>query len=145
MITMRTTTTATQTFANALVNTGDNKYKLSKLFFPIDDISPIQVEITYNSTSNATEPRVWYWIKGGFYEFQPFQLFELRSLFLATPSWRKSLSLVLPNNCFAENNKTNSNKAHTTIQYNGSIDNLHSHNFLYTWFGYCCASYGKQK
>ena len=114
MITMRTMTTATlatQTFANALVNTGDNKYKLSKLFFPIDDIPPIQVEITYNSTSNATEPRVWYWIKGGFYEFQPFKLFELRSLFLATPSWRKSLSLVLPNNCFAENNKTNSNKA----------------------------------
>ena len=32
-----------------------------------------------------------------------------------------------------------------TLQYNGSIDNLHSHNFLYTWFGYCCASYGKQK
>ena len=60
MITMRTTTTATlaiyQTFANALVNTGDNKYKLSKLFFPIDDIPPIQVEITYNSTSNVTEP-----------------------------------------------------------------------------------------
>ena len=102
--------TCYQTFVNALVNTGDNKYKLSKLFFPIDDISPIQVEIIYNSTSNATEPRVWYWIKGGFYEFQPFQLFELRSLFLATPSWRKSLSLVLPNNCFADYNKTISNK-----------------------------------
>ena len=56
MITMRTTTLATQTFANALVNMGDNKYKLSKLFFPIDDIPPIQVEITYNSTSNVTEP-----------------------------------------------------------------------------------------
>ena len=97
----------TQTFANALVNTGDNKYKLSKIFFPLDDIPPIQVEITYNSTSNATEPRVWYWIKGG---FQPFQLFELRSLFLATPSWRKSLSLVLPNNCFADYNKTNNKK-----------------------------------
>ena len=91
--------TCYQTFANALVNTRDNKYKLSKLFFQIDDIPPIQVEITYNSTSNATEPRVWYWIKGGF------QLFELRSLFLATPSWRKSLSLVLPNNCFADYNK----------------------------------------
>ena len=24
------------------------------------------------------------------------------------------------------------NKSHTPIQYNGSIDNLHSHNFLYT-------------
>ena len=64
--------TCYQTFVNALVNTGDNKYKLSKLFFPIDDI---QVEITYNSTSNATEPRVWYWIK----DFMSFKLFSCLS------------------------------------------------------------------
>ena len=103
--------TCYQTFANALLNTGDNKYKLSRVFFPIDNVPPVQVEITYNSTSNTTEPRIWYWLKGAFFIIQPLELFEFRSLFFSVPSWYKeSITLALPDNCFSDNNKTNNNK-----------------------------------
>ena len=34
-----------QTFADALINTGDNKYLLSKTFFPIDSAPPAEVKL----------------------------------------------------------------------------------------------------
>ena len=92
--------TCYQTLANALVNTGDNKYQLSGMFFPIDAVTPVQVEVTYISISNVTA-RKMYWLKGGFYVFQPVELILYRSLFFSPPSWRKeSITLELPDQCF---------------------------------------------
>ena len=108
--------TCYQTFVNALVNTGDNKYKLSKLFFPIDDIPPIQVEITYNSIHLMQLNRECG--TGLREDFMSFNLFSCLSFVHSSwqlRSWRKSLSLVLPNNCFADYNKTNSNKAFFSV------------------------------
>ena len=53
--------TCYQTLVNAMLNTDDNKYNLSKRFFPLDATSPVVVEVTYHfkgcnvSSSNATD------------------------------------------------------------------------------------------
>ena len=112
--------TCFQTFANALVNSGDNKYRISSVFFPIDNISPVQVKVTYISTSDATGRKIWYWLNGGFYIFQPLELFEFRSLFFSPPAWNKeSVTILLPDNCFANNNvnETDNNSNNIFFQY----------------------------
>ena len=106
--------TCYQTLANALVNTGDNKYQLSDVFFPIDAVAPVQVEVTYISISNVTD-RKMYWLKGGFYVFQPLELIVYRSLFFSPPSWRKeSITLELPDQCFDKSNKSDKYFQHVT-------------------------------
>ena len=94
--------TCYQTLANALINTGDNKYLLSETFFPIDGAPPVQVEVTYVSkTSNLTNAKKWYWLMGGYYLIQPLELLLYRSLFFSTPKWReRSVTLLLPEECF---------------------------------------------
>ena len=93
--------TCYQTLANALINTGDNKYRLSETFFPITDVPPVQVEVTYNGSYDLMNASVWYWLKGGFYVFQPLELFIYRSLYFSPPTWRKgNVTLELPDQCF---------------------------------------------
>ena len=95
--------TCYQTFANALVNTADNKFRMSKAFFPIFRVKPVEVETTYRSTSNETQ-KLWYWLMGGYYVFQPLELFIYRSLLFSPPTWRQeTLTVYLPDECFSDN------------------------------------------
>ena len=104
--------TCFQTLANALINTGDNKYQLSNAFFPTTDVSPTQVTVTYVSLSNDSNNTIeekWYWLNGGFYVYQPLQIFFYRSLLFSPPAWRRrSVTLYLPVNCLltGKNNET---------------------------------------
>ena len=113
--------TCYQTFANALVNTGDNKYRLSRAFFPIENAASVQVKVTYSSTSNETDPVTYFWIMGGFYVIQPLEVFLYRSLFFSPPTYRKeSVTVVLPNECFnglAESNGTVSKELQDFFEY----------------------------
>ena len=105
--------TCYQTFANALINTADNKYHLSEAFLTIGAVPPVQVEVTYSRmstdimTDESNDTRAWYWVKGGFYVFQPLELFLYRSIFFSPPTWRQdSLKLMLPDQCFVESNQS---------------------------------------
>ena len=90
-----------QTFANALINTADNKYLISRTFFPINSAVPVQVEVTYQSNSGTTEPKTLFWVMGGFYVFRPLDVFLYRSLFFSPPIYRKeSVIVTLPDECF---------------------------------------------
>ena len=89
-----------QTFANALVNTADNKYILSRAFFPINNAPSVQVEITYRSNGTGRSLR-YFWVMGGFFIFQPLDLFLYRSLFFSLPTYRKkAINVTLPHQCF---------------------------------------------
>ena len=109
--------TCYQTFANALVNTEDNKYLLSNAFFPIDATPPVRVEVTYVSSSNNQSKQTWHWLMGGFYVFQPLELFLHRSLFFSHPIWRtKAVTLTLPDICFGNSSK-NDTEPDTFFKY----------------------------
>ena len=45
--------TCYETFANALVNSGNNLYEISKAFFPIDQVAPVEVDVTYQSMNGS--------------------------------------------------------------------------------------------
>ena len=96
--------TCYQTLANALINTGDNKYQLSETFFPIDGAPPVQVEVTYVSKTSSiltNTTKKWYWLMGGYYLIQPLELLLYRSLFFSTPKWReRNVTLLLPEECY---------------------------------------------
>ena len=112
-----------QTLANALMNTGDNKYRLGQSFFPDNEVTSIQVRVEYVSNSispcNTTNARKicqhekekvanratrWYWLVGGFYIYQPLELFLHRSLLFSPPPWRKKcIVLCLPDECINHN------------------------------------------
>lgn len=90
-----------QTFADALINTGDNKYLLSKTFFPTDFAPPAEVQVTYMSDNNKTKNITFFWLIGGFYAFQPTYIFLYRSLYFSAPIYRqKCVVLTLPDDCF---------------------------------------------
>jgi len=99
--------TCYQTLANALIDTDDNRYSLSRAFFPPDTATPVVVKVTYHfkecdtSTSDATDcDRIWYWTVGTFYLYQPLEVFVYRSLFFSSPAVsQSSLELNLPNEC----------------------------------------------
>ena len=97
--------TCYQTLANALIDTDDNKYSLSRGFFPPDTSTPALIKITYHfkecDTSSATDcDRIWYWTMGTFYLYQPLEVFVYRSLFFSSPAVRQSsLELNLPDEC----------------------------------------------
>ena len=93
--------TCYQTFANALINTADNKYRLSRAFFPISAASPVQVDVSYLRKSDEAEVEKFFWLMGGFYVFQPLDVFIYRSLLFSPPNFRKDyVSVVLPDECF---------------------------------------------
>ena len=95
--------TCYQTLANALVKTEDNKYNLSRTFFPINAPPPVQVKVMYVKSSDKMIQSTWYWLMGGFYVFQPLELFLYRSLFFSPPSLRRgSVTLILPDECFGK-------------------------------------------
>ena len=118
--------TCYQTLANALINTGDNKYRLGRSFSPDNAVTPVEVRVEYVPESQCnteifceadetphTEPCTpdeedqprngttrWYWLAEEFYAFQPLNLLEIRSLFFSPPSWRKEcVVLCLPDEC----------------------------------------------
>jgi hypothetical protein len=109
--------TCYQTLANALLNTGDNKYQLSKAFFPDDAVPPVEVRAVYmpetkctnSSTANCSDIKqpsddnttsTWYWVTGEFFIYQPLQIFAYRSLYFSPPSWRQEcVVLCLPEQC----------------------------------------------
>ena len=109
-----------QTLANALMDTGDNKYQLSQGFFPDNAATPVQVQIEYvpqsqyNSTVHycksdelfvANGSITWYWLAGEFLIHQPLHLLLYRSLFLSPPLWRRQcVVLFLPDQCLNEAN-----------------------------------------
>lgn len=99
--------TCYQTLVNAMLNTDDNKYDLSRGFFPPDSTPPVVVRVKYHfkgcnvSRSNATHcDTVWYWTQGTFYIYQPLEIFMFRSLFFSPINSRQdSLDLNLPDEC----------------------------------------------
>jgi hypothetical protein len=104
--------TCYQTLANALINTGDNKYELSRRFFPDDQAAPIEVRVEYSPVSQSDSQSInkfarngsiiWYWLAGEFYVFQPLKLFLYRSLFFSPPFWRsQKVTLDIPENCLS--------------------------------------------
>lgn len=105
-----------QTLANYLVNTGDNKYYLRKVFYPLEKAAPVFVTViyqyiyadtnnTYNTTtniyiSNISNTSIWYWSAGGFYFLQPLRVFQFTSLLFGNPELRNSeLNVTLPAEC----------------------------------------------
>lgn len=93
--------TCYQTFANALINTADNKYRLSRAFFPIDDAPSVQVKVTYQTNVTVPRSKVYFWIVGAFFIFQPLDVFLYRSLLFSLPIYRsESLTIILPDTCF---------------------------------------------
>ena len=100
--------TCYQTFANALVDTGDNKYRLSRAFFPTMNAAAVHVKVTYRSDSNTTDPKTYFWIMGGFYLIQPLNVFLYRSLFFSPPSYRQgTVTVILPDECFGDTTESN--------------------------------------
>lgn len=99
--------TCYQTLANAMLNTDDNKYNLSRGFFPPDAAPPVVVKVTYrfkgcnvSSSKGSHCEKVWYWTQGSFYIYQPLKIFMFRSLFFSPISVRQdSLYLNLPEEC----------------------------------------------
>ena len=94
--------TCYQTLANSLINTGNNKYNLSRGFFPPDAVPPVLVKVTYhfNNCSNCSS-KTWYWTAGTFYIYQPLEVFVFRSLFFSPISIRQgAVELQLPEECF---------------------------------------------
>ena len=97
--------TCYQTLANAIINTKDNKYKLSVTFFPSKAAPPVQVEISFNTCSN---PKKWYWLRGGYYVFLPIQLLMYHSLFFSPSDLRHdSVTLELPEKCYNQTTRKN--------------------------------------
>ena len=122
--------TCYQTLANALINTGDNKYQLGRSFFPADSVTPVEVRVEYVPESQCNTENIscdsdetphtkpctsyeedqprndttrWYWLAGEFYAFQPLNLFLFRSLFFSPPAWRKEcVVLCLPDECLSD-------------------------------------------
>ena len=108
--------TCYQTLANALMNTADNKYNLSKAFFPHDAVPPVEVRVVYKSTSQCNKTNycdkeqgpddnttsIWYWLVGEIYTFVPMEIFVTRSLFFSPPAWRQEcVVLCLPDECLS--------------------------------------------
>ena len=106
--------TCYQTLANALLNTGDNKYQLGRAFFPDDAVPPLEVRAVYkpatqcNTTHNCDSDlddnitNTWYWLTGKFYIYQHLDIFLYRSLFFSPPRWRqKCVILCLPDQCLS--------------------------------------------
>ena len=113
--------TCFQTLANALMDTEDNKYRLSNGFFPDNAATPIQVRVEYipksqcNTTNKCKSERHsvgndstrWYWLVGEFYIYQPVHLFLYRSLFFSPPAWRtQCIVLCLPKECIDKKAET---------------------------------------
>ena len=104
--------TCFQTLANALINTGDNKYNITNAFFPTDEVPPIEVAVTYipfndsNTENMSVKETKWYWLMGGFYVYQPLKIFFLRSLLFSPSAWRMgSVSVYLPYQCFTNDSQ----------------------------------------
>ena len=88
------------TLSDSLVNMHNNKYKLRRMFYPLERSSPVFVTVTYQYNDSSVPNKTWYWSAGVFYFIQPLQVFQFTSLFFGNPSWRSSnLTLILPAQC----------------------------------------------
>ena len=129
--------TCYQTLANALLNSGDNKYQLGRAFFPEDADPPVVVKAVYvmknvqdsqceqplddntsctcadaNTTptcADANTTNTWYWLAGEMYIYQAMEIFSYRSLFFSPPKWRQEcVVLCLPEPCLPMNDSSTS-------------------------------------
>ena len=88
------------TLADSLVNMRNNKYKLRRMFYPLERSSPVFVTVTYQFNDSSVPNQTWYWSAGVFYFLQPLEVFQFTSLFFGNPAWRSSeLTLNLPAEC----------------------------------------------
>ena len=103
--------TCYQTLANAIVDTADNKYEISRAFFPAENVASVHVKVTYRSESNQNSQITYFWVMGGFYVIQPLNVFIYRSLFFSPPTYRQeSVTVMLPDQCFEDLAKSNDEK-----------------------------------
>ena len=88
------------TLADSLLNMNNNKYKLRRMFYPLERSSPVFVTVTYQFNDSSVRNRTWYWSAGVFYFLQPLEVFQFTSLLFGNPSWRSGeLTLTLPGEC----------------------------------------------
>ena len=88
------------TLADSLLNMNNNKYKLRRMFYPLERSSPVFVTVTYQYNDSSVRNRTWYWSAGVFYFLQPLEVFQFTSLFFGNPEWRSSeITLILPAEC----------------------------------------------
>ena len=82
-----------------LFQSGQNRYQLTKTFFPPRNAYPVFVTVNYTfEDSNTT--RLWYWSESEFFLIQPLEIFQFSSLFFSNlPHRQASLSLTLPRYC----------------------------------------------
>ena len=88
------------TLARSLVNMHNNKYKLRRMFYPLERSAPVFVTVTYQYNDSSVSNKTWYWSAGVFYFIQPLEVFQFTSLFFGNPAWRSgNLNLTLPAEC----------------------------------------------
>ena len=82
-----------------LFQSGQNRYQLTKTFFPPRNAHPVFVIVNYTfEDSNTT--KLWYWSESEFYLIQPLEIFQFSSLFFSNfPHRQASLSLTLSGYC----------------------------------------------
>ena len=94
-----------QRLESYLLNTGDNKYQLRRVFYPLEVADPVFVTVTYQYIGTNTT-NLWFWTEGIFYLLQPIEVFQFTSLFFGNPSWRSStLNITLPSECINASNE----------------------------------------
>ena len=135
-----------QTLSNYLVNTGDNKYYLRKVFYPLERAAPVFVTVTYHyiytdtnntintttwyfhtNTSKISNTSIWYWSAGAFYFLQPLRVFQFTSLLFGNPDLRNSvLNITLPAECATAPDEFMTELTQLVRTVNISISDVHS-------------------
>ena len=88
------------TLADSLVNMHNNKYKLRRMFYPLERASPVFVTVTYQFNDSSVSNQTWYWSAGQFYFLQPLEVFQFTSLLFGNPALRSGeITLTLPAEC----------------------------------------------
>ena len=82
-----------------LLSRSDNRFNLTKTFFPPRDAHPVIVEVIY-VFEGSEETDVWFWSESMFYLVQPLDIFQYTSLFFSNLSFRKKVvTVTLSTNC----------------------------------------------
>ena len=83
----------------ALLSGTENRYKLSKTFFPPRDAHPVFVTVNY-TFHNSNASTLWYWSESEFYLIQPLEIFLFSSLFLSNFPYRQaSITVAMRSRC----------------------------------------------
>lgn len=83
-----------------LLSRSENRYNLTKAFFPPRDAHPVVVKVTYVFEDSAFKNEVWFWTESLFYLIQPLEIFQYTSLFFSNlPYRKKEVTVTLGANC----------------------------------------------